>query len=296
MKSLEKLKQQREVTEDLKNVVKTMKTLAAVNIRQYQRAVESLEFYKKTIEMGFHILIKNQPERFISKRREKRDNVGAIVFGSERGMCGQFNELVVNFTINKLDELFGSAIEKKILAIGERAKSIFDSYSQEVENISLPTSLSEFVSVIQRILQFIERWQFLDNVNQIILFHNEPTSAAGFSQNHVFLSPMDLDWLQSLKNKKWPSNRLPYFTMDQEILLSSIVKQYFFIYLYRSMAESLASENASRLAAMQAAERNIEEKLEEITAKYNRQRQESITSELLDVVSGFEAITESHRM
>jgi F-type H+-transporting ATPase subunit gamma len=62
---------------------------------------------------------------------------------------------------------------------------------------------------------------------------------------------------------------------------------------YRAFAESLASENASRLAAMQAAERSIDERLEELRGEFRYQRQHAITEELLDIVSGFEALNET---
>ncbi len=291
MKSLEELKQKKAVTEDLQSVVKTMKSLAAVNIRQYQQAAESLEIYNDTIEMGFHILMKSQRRWSTGRQRRENNVLGAIVFGSERGMCGQFNDLIVDFATDQMAQLSRSSDKTQILVIGERAKSSFDTQSDNVEYISLPASLSEFVPVIHRILLQIERWQGRDDVDQIVLFHNKPTSAASFSQNRIFLLPLDLDWLESLKTKEWPSNTLPDFTMDWGRLFSSLVRQYFFVSLYRAMAESLAAENASRLTAMQAAEKNIEERLDEITTKYNRQRQESITAELLDVVSGFEALT-----
>jgi F-type H+-transporting ATPase subunit gamma len=72
-----------------------------------------------------------------------------------------------------------------------------------------------------------------------------------------------------------------------------LVREYLFISLYHAFAESLASENASRLSSMQAAQKNIAERLSDLNAEYRRQRQSSITAELLDIVSGFEALTES---
>jgi F-type H+-transporting ATPase subunit gamma len=78
--------------------------------------------------------------------------------------------------------------------------------------------------------------------------------------------------------------------MDRERLFSALIHQYLFVSLYRAFAESLASENAARLAAMQNAERNIEERLGELNRQYHQQRQTAITSELLDIVSGFEAL------
>jgi len=80
--------------------------------------------------------------------------------------------------------------------------------------------------------------------------------------------------------------------MDRKSLFSSLIREYLFVSLFRAFAESLASENASRLAAMQGAEKNIEEQLGELNRRYHQQRQMSITEELLDIVSGYEALSD----
>ena len=80
--------------------------------------------------------------------------------------------------------------------------------------------------------------------------------------------------------------------MEPERLFSALFQQHFFVGLYRACAESLASENASRLAAMQVAEKNIEERLFDLKATFQQQRQDTITAELLDIVSGFEALAQ----
>jgi F-type H+-transporting ATPase subunit gamma len=79
--------------------------------------------------------------------------------------------------------------------------------------------------------------------------------------------------------------------MDRERLFSALIHQYLFVSLSQALAESLASEHASRLAAMQHAERHIQERLEELRAQFRQQRQLAITTELLDIVAGFEALT-----
>jgi len=73
-------------------------------------------------------------------------------------------------------------------------------------------------------------------------------------------------------------------------LFSALIRQHLFVVLYRAVAESLASENASRLASMQAAEKNIQEHLAGLTMRYHQERQQSITEELLDIVTGFETL------
>jgi F-type H+-transporting ATPase subunit gamma len=80
------------------------------------------------------------------------------------------------------------------------------------------------------------------------------------------------------------------FRGDPQALFSGLVREYLFAGLFRAFAQSLASENASRLASMQGAEKNIEGRLAELQNRFHQQRQMSITEELLDIVSGFEAL------
>jgi F-type H+-transporting ATPase subunit gamma len=79
--------------------------------------------------------------------------------------------------------------------------------------------------------------------------------------------------------------------MDPDALFSALVREYLFASLFRAMVDSLAAENASRLAAMQGAERNISDQLDALQSRYHQQRQMTITEELLDIVSGFEALS-----
>ncbi len=86
---------------------------------------------------------------------------------------------------------------------------------------------------------------------------------------------------------------LPMFTMDRKQLFSALIRQYLFVSLFRAFAESMASENASRLSSMRGAEKNIGDQLAELNAQFHQQRQMSINEELLDIMSGFEALKET---
>ncbi len=139
----------------------------------------------------------------------------------------------------------------------------------------------------------IEEWRIEREIDQIVMFYNSLISGSSFKPRMVYLYPLDLNWLQRLSEKKWPSRSIPTFTLDYDSLLSSLVQHYLFFSLYRAFVESLASENASRLSSMQMAEKNLEEHLNELHIQFNRQRQAGITSELLDILTGFEALTSS---
>ena len=83
---------------DLQSVVKIMKTISASNIREYEQAVESLGEYNKTIEMGFQIVMRNKPKAISAvKPVEKKKRLGAVIFGSDQGLCGSFNEQIAGY-------------------------------------------------------------------------------------------------------------------------------------------------------------------------------------------------------
>ncbi|MGD0952537.1 MAG: F0F1 ATP synthase subunit gamma [Methanotrichaceae archaeon] len=291
MEELERLKRKIKNARDLQSVVKIMKTISASNIREYEQAVESLSEYNKTIEMGFQIVMRNKPKELLTvKPVEKKRRLGAVIFGSDQGLCGSFNEQIAGYAIEKMNEIENQ--ERIALAVGERVVSRLEEAGQPTEAHSFYGDHLGITQVMLDVLVKIEEWRIERKIDQIVLFYNRSVSGAAYGPNMVQLFPLDLQWLNSLAEKKWPSCTLPTFSMDVDQLFSSLVRQYLFFTLYCAFVESLASENASRLLSMQAAEKNIEEHLNDLNAQFHRQRQAAITSELLDVVTGFEALTE----
>ena len=122
-------------------------------------------------------------------------------------------------------------------------------------------------------LLLIDDWREKSNMERIHLFHNRTRSRASFAPISLLLFPINTEWLESLRRRKWSGRSLPAPTMSSNRLLRILLRQQLFITLFRSFVESLASENAARLAAMQVAESNIEDLLEALTADYHRERQ-----------------------
>lgn len=300
MSTEEELRSQINSTQDLQSVVKTMKALAAVSIRQYQKAVESLTEYYRTIEMGLHIVMRqryfagdiNLPS-IVSEAKPPAEGLLALVFGSDQGLCGQFNQQIAVYTQNYLAEL-GVAPDKVVaIAIGLRVIPPLENADYEiVDNFSVPRSASEITPQVQQILLTLEAWREQKRINRVMLFFNEPLGSASYQSRVQQLLPLSPDWLRQLQRQPWQTSVVPTFTMDWRLLFSCLVREYLFISIYRAFAASLASENASRLAAMQSAEKNIDERLGDLQGQYRRQRQSAITAELLDVVAGFEALSE----
>lgn len=291
MQTAEALQRKIKTAGDLQSVVKTMKTLAAVNIRQYEKAVESLAEYNRTVEMGLQILLRKRPEALALMKTEPANRLGAIVFGSDQGMCGQLNDQIVSHALEVMERIEVVRGKRTVLTVGLRVAGRLEDAGQPLEEIlSVPGSTSGITPMVQELVMIIEEWHSRRKIDQIMLFFCEHLSSASYRPQTLRLLPIDGEWLRKIQVRNWPTRVLPTFTMDGERLFAKLIRQYLFVSLYRAFAESLASENASRLASMQGAERNIEERLADLNAQFHRQRQMSITEELLDIVAGYEAL------
>jgi F-type H+-transporting ATPase subunit gamma len=305
MLTTEALKAKIRSVEDLQSVVKTMKALAAVQIRQYEKAVKALADYHQTVELGLQVVLKQQyfaEDCWINFNQNtdlslEKSQIGIIVFGSDQGLCGQFNEQITSYTIDYLQQQSFSFNLLQIAAVGMRVLPALEATTGlSIEPLfSLPSSATGITEKVQEVLLTIEEWQSEKQINTIFLFYNQSQSSASYQPRHLQLLPLDLSELKRLEQQPWKTEMMPLFTMDFQSLFSALTRQYLFVSLYRAFAESLASENASRLSSMQAAERNIKERLENLNAEYRHQRQSSITEELLDIASGFEALTQSKK-
>lgn len=291
MYTLEEIQKRINNIKDLHSIVRTMKVLASISIRQYEKAVESLVDYSRTTEMGLQVALRNRAAVVEAKTKKVERNYGLIVIGSDQGMCGQFNEQIASYTISKLDRMGIPTQRRSIFALGSRVVSRLESMGQSIDHfLPVPSSVEGIRPTVQDLLWQIDRWRDEENRDTMFIFHNRLISSSQSRPRTTRFWPIDPEDFRFLEKRSWPTNNVPTYTMPWPDLFSAIIRQYLYITLSRVLAESLAAENTHRLLSMQVAERNIEEKISEFTSIYHQQRQNTITSELLDVVSGFEIL------
>ncbi|EXL02704.1 F0F1 ATP synthase subunit gamma [Aquamicrobium defluvii] len=289
--ALESMRRRIDSAEDLYGVVRVMKALAAASIRQCELAVESLAEYNRTIETGLQIVLWNRPEAIPANSLSGKRR-GIIVFGSDQGMCGSFNEQAATFAIDTIKALPEREEDRVVLVVGNRLVGRLEDAGCAVrEQFPIPSTVSGITSAVQDLLLKVDELRFQDGVEQFLLIHHRPGAPVRSAPATVQLLPIDAAWLRGLAKRHWSSRSLPTFTMDWRELFSALIRQHLFVSLYRAFAESMASENASRLASMQAAEKNIQDHLSVLAVEYHQGRQQSITEELLDIVAGFETLT-----
>ena len=276
---------------DLKSVVRSMKALAASSIGQYEKSVLALADYDRTVELGLAVCLRNREDAAEQAGRSGAASkaVSAIVFGSDQGLVGQFNDVLADFASKALDPLPG---EKRVWAVGERVHSrLAEAGLPPVGLFAVPTSVNAITPLVGQILVETEAHHEKHETVQLYLFHNCPTSGAAYEPVGQRLLPLDAEWGLRLAHLSWPTGNLPEVVGCQEQTLRALVGEYLFVSLYKACAESLASENASRLAAMQRAEKNIDELVETLNQTFRRLRQTSIDEELFEVLSGYESLS-----
>lgn len=291
MENLHALQKHIETSGKLGSIVNSMKNISAVNIRQYEQAANSLDTYQETIETGLQGVISTTG--LPAKAGSGQEPRGVLIFGSDQGLCGRFNDHLVDFFSQKQsnEELPDSPL---ILVSGARIAARLEAEGYELkENFWSPGSLAGVNRHINEIILTVHAWSQKYGLQQIDLFFNRYEVGSPALPTMLPLLPLDNNRLQQLSKKKWPGRSLPYSTTPPPKLFAALIQQYLFVALYRAQVQSLASEQASRLQSLQQAEKNIKEHLEELTGRYRTVRQSVITAELLDLVAGFRTVNSS---
>ena len=276
---------------DLQSVVRTMKAVAASSIGQYESAVHALDDYYRTVQLGLVACLRemNPPAAPAQAQRRPTGAIAAVVFGSDQGLVGQFNDLMADFVVKTLAELPG---QKTVWPVGERIRSQLTETELVLgEGFVLPGSIGAITPLVGQILIEVEALREKEPNAPVYVFYNSPHAGEIYTPTCQRLLPLDAVWQRELTAMPWPTQILPEVMNPGAATLLAFVREYLFVSLFRACAESLASENASRLAAMQRAEKNIEELLEDLNRSFHRLRQSGIDEELFDVIAGFEALT-----
>lgn len=292
MDTLENIRRKIDGAGELKSVVRTMKAMAASNIGQYEMAVNSLGDYYNTIALGIIAYFRKEKiavetEKVHVKKNDER-TICAIVFGSDQGLVGQFNDSLTDYVSQSLHSLSG---KKEIWAVGEHVQLLLlDAGFKTTKLFPVPNSVKAITLLVGDILIKIEEIHEKESTKEFYIFHNQPKTRAFYIPIQQRLLPLDKKWQYDIMEIHWPTKKIPQIAGEAKATLLALIREYLFVSLFKACAESLASENASRLGAMYRAEKNISELLEDLNQKFHSLRQSSIDEELFDVVSGVEAL------
>jgi F-type H+-transporting ATPase subunit gamma len=292
MPSLESLQKRIKTTEDLRDIVGMMKTLSSVSILQYDEASASLKGYRRNITDAFHALIKRgniPPSSFNTLHKTGKTLV--ILIGTDSGLVGRFNTELQRKAMTDLadahiplsDTLFIGVGKRVIGLLSSRKVNLFAKYA--ISN-SIKTVNSLAGTLIIKIYEAIQK----EKVASVYVYYHKREPAGQTSLEKTKLLPSDKNAYERLRQKKWDTNNVPLITMPPQKLFEALIKEYLMIELCSMLTYSLSAEHHTRMVNMQNAQKNIDESSEKLNLEYQQKRQDAITEELIDVVSGAEAI------
>lgn len=289
---IEGLQKRIKTTQDLRSIVSTMKSLSAVSIIQYDTALKSLVEYGRTINLGAVALMKNGELELPKRPRIRPEHRRALVIliGSDTGLVGKMNREVVLYAQKTLTEKGFKIDQTKFIAVGRQIiGQLMRNQWDMVESYPISNSVKAVSKTAASVLITADEHMRENHISDVYVFYSEKRGVSVVPTSSL-LMPLGTEWLDRLKKIGWPGRNFPTYTLPAKTIYSALLKERLLIELSTAITEALSAEHHMRLTTMQAAEKNIDENLEAMNLEYQQMRQENITTELLDVVSGAEAL------
>lgn len=310
--TLEQLGQHEQALRSIHSIVHTMKTLAAVNVSPYEQAAQAIDAYHHSVRDGFaafaHASRRQDgddaqlPQSFQAQTAASAtDTVLMVAFGSDHGFCGSYNETLADHLQQHAPRSFLQSAStthtthtthrkrSRLLCIGARLAQALAERGFSIDQQLMPAASVDGISrlagdIVRRIEQSSDERSFASLKVSLAW-----TTRTAHGSSHPRLSPLlPLPAELLAAPARWPSPSLPSYRLPAPALLAALIRQHLFASVFRAIAEAMATENAARLALMQQAEQNVEERLSALRQEIAHQRQETITSELMDLISGHE--------
>lgn len=290
--TLEALNKRIKTTTDLREIVSTMKVLSSVSIGPYEKALEALTEYAQTIRDAFWGFMLSSDFTLPGDKKNDAPHYLAVLIGTDNGLVGKFNRDVLTFSKNYFTEQKIDLNNVTYLCVGKRLGAMTQTSvgSKLYGTYAISNSLKEIGSIASTLLFKIHEIISKTQTTKVLVFHNQKTSSQSQTPKVSQLMPLPYDELRQLKKDKWNGKSLPIIPDDTQNMLSGLMHEYLTVILTGGLTASLAAEHYTRMINMQQAEKNIDKSLEEMNLVYQQARQTQITDELIDIVSGAEAI------
>lgn len=285
--TLEALSRHSATLTSIRGIVHTMKTLSAINASPYEHAARSIEAYHSTVLRGLAAFAHSTGG--IAVRSQPDGEQAVVVFGSDHGLCGNYNEILATVVRDHCEA--SSPRKQHLLCVGQRMNDALADQGLWSDSVLLPPASVEGIGrmagdIVTR-LDVISRRQPMRRTGVTLAFTQRGDQGAREPVTRRLL-PIDEKLLQ--RDTRWRSRSLPGYSMAPETLLASLIRSHIFASVFRASAEAMATENAARLALMQQAEQSVDDRLAQVQGELRSVRQTEITSELMDVTIGFEAL------
>ncbi len=284
MASLKDLKNRINSVQKTEQITSAMRMVAAAKLRRAQSDIIAARPYAiKTNEVLISLVTRTNPDMHpLLRVREPKRGV-LVVIASDRGLCGSFNQNVFRKAESFIKENQGRYEELSLVLIGKRAQDFFKRKSIPIrKSIAIGTPSYELASEIGNDL--IEGY-IKEEYDELTIIFNEFKSAMTQILHQDVVLPVE-----RIESDDEMINVEYLYEPSEDVLLDALLPMSLKIFFYRALLESAASEHGARMTAMESASGNAGEMIEKLSIKYNRARQAAITTELMEVVGGAEAL------
>jgi len=291
MPSLKDIRAKIETTKNTQQITRAMKMVSAAALRRAQHNIVNLRPYANTIlSVIADIAATQRVSHPLLTRSENPRRVLLVVLTSDRGLAGAFNTNVNKYADRYLKENRSKYEKIDLLIIGRKANDFFR--RRDVKPIDTMLNLAKTVSyslaagVAERLMEAYKTGEY----DEIRLVYNEFKSAIAQQVVAETLLPIDMSTAGTLSKGTggFPPDML--FEPAPEEIIEQLIEKHFTVQIYRCMCESVAAEHGARMTAMENATKNAGEMINSYTLTYNKLRQANITTELIEITSGAEAL------
>ncbi len=291
MATLRDIKQRIVGVKSTQKITKAMKMIATAKLRgAQQRIVGARPYANKISEMLSRLASSDtlQTNRFFTARDLLKECV--VVITADRGLCGAFNTNIIREATNYINEELKHDTEVSVYTIGKKSSEYFSkrNYAIEGKIVGLFSSL-EYQSTLQIYNDLIPKF-ISGEIDKVVLVYNEFVSMIQQKIVKVQLLPIPLLETDAAENSQH-SNYI--FEPDQLSIFESLLPKHLKVQIWRALLESNAAELSARMTAMDNATTNAQELIRSLNLTYNKERQAAITKEILEIVSGANALKAS---
>ena len=295
MPSLDDLKKRIASVKSTQKITKAMKMVAAAKLRKAQEAAEqsrpyadNMENLMDSISRGY---IQTDSSRNLLTGNDEDKTILLVLFTSERGLCGGFNSQVSKTLREKIIELHNQNKTVKVLCVGKKGYDIIKRQYGDliVEMIDLSSVKSIQYEDAKNISDKIIKMYFDAEFDRCLIFYNKFKSVISQIPTEQQVIPAEKSQDETNEDQS-KDNSFFEFEPNEKEILEELLPLNFAIQIFKALLESSASEQGARMSAMDNASRNASDMIDSLTLFYNRSRQAVITKELIEIISGAEAV------
>ena len=290
MPSLKDLKNRIKSVKSTQKITKAMKMVAASKLRRAREAAEAARPYATAMERmvarlaGGYQGRSNAPLLLGGTGRDQNHLI--IVATADRGLCGAFNSSIVRAARRKVRELQAEGKTVKLYCVGKKGRDLLQQdmgklivgVKTDIAKRTVAYSAAE--SIAEEVLEIFER----EKIDVVSIYFNLFKSVISQIVTHQQLIPLTVDASAASSDMSYD------YEPEEDDILNDLLPRNFSMQLFKALLENAASEQGARMNSMENATKNAGEMIKKITLKYNRTRQANITKELIEIISGAEAV------